>query len=503
MSHVNWIHNIPFFSIFLAMLTGIVTPLIKNGKVAAKFNAAMIIIVGCMSFVLLQNVSATGETFTFMMGHYPAPWGNELRAGTFEALMATVFCIIMFLTLLGGKKDTFEGILPEKQNLYFIMLNLLMGAMLALIYTNDIFTAYVFIEINTIASCGLIMAKGKGESIVATIHYLIISLIGSGLFLIGLSLLYSITGHLLMPDIKEAMVALSGTGEYQIPFTVVSGLIIIGIGIKSALFPFHSMLPGAYNASTPASSGILSGLVLKSYIILGIKFLYCVFSIEVIRSLKITNVLFFFGLAGMVMGSVYALREGRIKRMLAYSSVAQIGYIYMGIGLGTHVGMIAACFHIIAHAATKAMLFIAAGGLIDASNNNEQIHFLAGAARKNVLAGVGFTVGALSMVGVPLFAGFVSKIYFATASLYSPGKMAVTLFTLAISMVLNAMYFLPSVIAIWNPAPIEEGVTTTIEPLRASFIVSMVTFIILNFALGIYYKPIIGFIEEGLALMGY
>lgn len=498
--HVDWISNIPFFSIFLAMLGGIVTPLIRDGKKAQKLHMAVLAVIGAASFILLCQLYVNQESFQFMMGHFPAPWGNELRAGPLEALMATLFCGVMFLTVLGGQSNIFSDIVPEKQNLYFITLNLLLGSMLALIYTNDVFTAYVFIEINTIASCALIMAKGTGESIVATIHYLIISLLGSGLFLIGLSLIYSITGHLLMPDIQEAIWTLLETGKYTLPFTVVLGLIVLGLAIKSALFPFHSMLPGAYGAAIPASSGILSGLVLKSYIFLMIKMFYCVFSIDVIRGLKITNVLFIFGLAGMVMGSIHALRENRIKRMLAYSSVAQIGYIFMGMGLGTHVGMVAACYHILAHATTKAMLFIAAGGLVEAANKKEMIIHMRGVGHKNKLAAIAYTAGAFSMVGIPLFAGFVSKIYFATASIFSPGKMAATLLTLAISMVLNAMYFLPSVIAIWAPLA-KDGQECEKIPMKFSFCLSMVIFICVNMALGIFYQPVIHVIEMGIQLL--
>lgn len=151
MEHVNWIHNIPFFSIFLAMFCGIITPLIKNGKTAYKVHALMVLIVAIMSAILLVNVTTTGESFTFMMGHFPAPWGNELRAGPLEAMMALIFSVVMLLTTTGGQEFIFHDIVPEKQSFYFIMLNALFGSMLALAYTNDIFTAYVFIEILTIA----------------------------------------------------------------------------------------------------------------------------------------------------------------------------------------------------------------------------------------------------------------------------------------------------------------------------------------------------------------
>ena len=300
---------------------------------------------------------------TYMMGHFPAPFGNEIRFGPLEAIMAISFCLVMGMSILGGLKDIYHDIRPGKQNLYFLMINLLLCSLLALIYTNDMFTAYVFIEINTLVACAIVMSKDSGETIVATIRYLIMSLLGSGLFLMGLSMLYGITGHLLMVPLQDSIKELVASGQYAIPLTVVVGLMALGIAIKSALYPFHSWLPGAHGSATTSSSAILSGLVLKGYIILLIKMVYRVFTPEIMAELQITNVLLVFGVVGMIMGSVKALKERHIKRMIAYSSVAQIGYIFMGIGLGSTVGIVASCFHILAHAFTKPMLFCSAGGL--------------------------------------------------------------------------------------------------------------------------------------------
>ena len=143
--------------------------------------------------------------------------------------------------------------------------------------------------------------------------------------------------------------------------------------------------------------------------------------------------------------------------MLAYSSVAQIGYIFMGIGLGSEAGMLAACFHVLAHAVTKSMLFLCCGTFIEEAGGKEQLENLKGAAYRNPLAGIAFIVGAMSMIGVPLFAGFISKLYFAEAALEMTGtRLVLVLAALAISMILNAMYFLPSIIAIWSRPETKE-----------------------------------------------
>ena len=143
--------------------------------------------------------------------------------------------------------------------------------MLALIYTNDLFTGYVFVEINTIAACAIVMLRDSKETLVATARYLALSLLGSGMFLLGICILYDITGHLLMENISEAIMSLVVTGKYAFPLEMVIALFCVGLATKSALFPFHTWLPGAHGTATSASSAILSGLVLKGYIMAALR----------------------------------------------------------------------------------------------------------------------------------------------------------------------------------------------------------------------------------------
>ena len=268
-----FIYNFPFFSIILSMFSGTVSSVL-NGKWARRLNFAVLVVVGTLSAILLGYCVDTGESFTYMMGHFPAPWGNEIRAGMLEAFLALFFCIIMLLSIVGGRVHLLEEIAEEKENQYYILLNLLLSSLLALIYTNDLFTAYVFVEINTIAACGLIMIRGTGRTIEAAMRYIIMSALGSGLLLLGLCILYDCTGHLLMSNIKESIALVVANGEYQIPLLVAIGFICVGLAIKSALFPFHSWLPDTYGYSTVTSAAILSSLVSKGYIFLLIKIIY-------------------------------------------------------------------------------------------------------------------------------------------------------------------------------------------------------------------------------------
>lgn len=487
----------------ISMFSGIVSSVLP-GKAAKWLNTAAITVVGVMSAWLLGYMLETGGSYTYMMGHFPAPWGNEIRAGALEAAMALAFCIVMLLSMLGGRKKLDDEVEKSKHNIYYILTDLLLSSLLALIYTNDLFTAYVFVEINTISACGLIMIRQNGRTIEAAVRYMIMSLLGSGLLLMGICMLYDLTGHLLMSNIREQVEKIMEAGTYRIPMIITIGLITVGLSIKSALFPFHSWLPDAYGYSTVSSAAMLSSLVSKGYIFLLIKIFYRVIGFDIICASKIINVLFVFGLCGMIFGSVSAIMEKDVRRMISFSSVAQIGYIYMGFGLGTTEGVVASIFHILAHSATKSLLFISAIGLTDVSAGSRSFFALTGAGYRNKIAGVGFTVGSLSMVGVPIFAGFVSKLLFAEAAVLHPTmKMLPTLIVLAISTILNAIYFLKTVIRIYVPEKksviAEKGYTTVTMDKQKLYTFTIVMFVLLNMALGMMSEPILHIMQTGLS----
>ena len=492
------VRNFPALSIVMCMVGAILSSVLPK-KFTRILN--LLVITGVMvlsGFVFFYTLS--NGSFVYTMGRFPAPWGNEIRAGVLEGMMAFFFGLIMFLSILGGRRHFDIDVKKSRQNLYFIMTNLLLSSLLAMVYTNDLFTAYVFVEINTISACGLIMVVQNGRTIEAAIRYMVMSLLGSGLFLIGICILYDITGNLLMTPVqnKIAEIAADPARTYMVPLVVAIALLCSGLAIKSALYPFHSWLPDAYGYSTVSSSAMLSSLVSKGYIFLLIKIIYRVVGFEIFKDSKIINILFIFGLIGMIAGSVKAIQEKDIMRMIAYSSVAQIGYIYMGFGLGSEAGMVASVFHIFSHAATKSLCFIAAMGLRDASDGSKKLTELTGAGYRNVLAGAAFTVAAFSMVGIPAFAGFISKILFAQAAVGEPVKMLPTVICLAISTILNAAYFMKTVLRLYSKSDAEyEKVNELKHPVYA---LCLVGFVALNVALGIFAVPVVEWITMGLGM---
>ena len=492
------IRNFPAVSMVLAMGTAIVSSALK-GKHARRLCLGVVSVILVMSVMSLGYVYNLGEAVVFKMGPFSAPWGNEIRFGVLETLIATFFATVMLLSLIGGRRHLSTQVDPFKENLYYVLMNLLLASLLALVYTNDLFTAYVFVEINTISGCGLIMIRERGKTLEAAVRYMIMSLIGSGMFLFGMCILYDITGHLLMSNIKEQVQILAASGQYKVPLIVSIIFMGVGLAVKSALFPFHSWVPDAYGYSTTTSAAILSSLVSKGYIFLLIKVFYRVIGLNVIASSGLNNVLFVFGLCGMIFGSISAINENNISRMVAYSSVAQIGYIYMGLGIGSEAGIVASIFHIMSHGATKSLLFIASYGLIMASFDSRKFIDLTGAAYRNKVAGIGFAVGSLSMVGVPLFSGFISKMLFAEAGLRASAyKMLPVLICLAISTILNVIYFMKTVIRIYTPEPSVKFSMKMNDD--KGYALCMLLLTILNIFLGLNSDPIVNLITMGLKM---
>ena len=262
--------NFPLFSVVASLLCAVISAVLP-GKAARKLSLVLTGLVCVSSAVLFAYILPLGENVDYLMGHYPHPWGNELRISILEPLFSMVFSAVLFLCLLGGRKHLREDLEPDKSNLYYIMADLVQSSLLVLVYTNDIFTGYVFIEICTLASCGLLMIRQWGRTTLASVRYMIFSLVGSGMFLLGVVLLYNVTGQLLMPNLRLSISARWPRDLYITPITAAICLMTVGLAIKSGLFPFHFWMPDTYGFSTPSSAGILSGLISKGYIFFLIK----------------------------------------------------------------------------------------------------------------------------------------------------------------------------------------------------------------------------------------
>lgn len=499
--------NFPLLTILAGMLGSVICTLLK-GRGSRTLTLCIEAGVMGMSAAVLVHTLQAGEAFTYVLGEFPAPWGNELRAGVLEGLMAVVFTGVLVCSVCGGMQYTGIDVDESKQNLFYALVNLLTAALMALVWTNDLFTGYVFLEIMTLSSCGLIAVREQGRTSLAAVRYMIMNLLGSGLFLLSVVLMYALTGHLLMVPMHGEVEAIIQSGG-RVPLTFALTVMTIGLGIKSGLFPSYFWMPDTYGNATPTGAAILSSLVSKGYIFLLIKVFSRVVGDAAYRLLPLKWVLFILGILGIIGGSVSALRSKSLNRMTAYSSAAQIGYIYLGLGIGGMAGYTAALLQMIVHALTKSLLFLTTPRLATVSGESLLFYRLRGSGRRDPFAAMCFTAAAMSMVGIPFLAGFSVKLFFATAAVEYGNNwvMAVILITLGISSVLNATYFLRTVMTLYRtpkPDTPEAGESAAkAEPLREGRLIycgAALALILGNLILGLSAPRIIELIQSGLAM---
>ena len=502
---MNIIWNFPLFTIVLSLFSGPLCMML-SAKAARNYTIAYESVLVAMTGCVLGYTLNTGTSFTYTMGEFPAPWGNEIRAGCLEALIALLFAVVLLCSVVAGYHFIRKDIDESKINLYFGVLNLMTAALMAMTWTNDVFSGYVFLEILTLTSCGILIVREIGRTTLAAVRYMILNLMGSGLFLMGVVLLYDISGHLLMVPMRLSL-AEAASDPSQIPaISVALGTMTIGIAIKSGLFPFYFWMPDTYGRATPTSGAVLSSLVSKAYIFLLFKIFYRAVGMSVIRQTPILKILFVLGITGMIVGSVSALRADNINRMIAFSSAAQIGYIYMGIGLGTIAGFTAAIFQIFAHALTKSLLFLSSPYLAEVSGDSLKFHALQGSGKRDPLAARLFTIGAFSMIGIPVFAGFSAKLMFGQAVVLGGihWRILVVLTALGISSVLNALYFIRTLIRIYfdpdsTMKPSKRG-RSIVDRSRRGYLLAGGVLSLLNMSLGLFSWVISDVIYKGMGM---
>jgi len=395
-----------------------------------------------MSIFILHHVTTVG-TIHYWLGGWAPPWGIEYVV---DALNAYVLVILLFLALVcvTYSKRSIEHELPRQIVSFYALFQLLITGLCGITLTGDIFNMYVFIEITSLSSYALIASRGK-IALKASFTYLVLGSIGACFFLLGIGFLYSVTGTLNMHDLSLILPSYYESRVVQAAFVFFT----VGLSIKMALFPLHTWLPDAHSFAPSEISAMLSGIIIEVSTYAFIRVCFSVFTVKFLELLPIFDLLCWLSALGIIIGSILAIAQYNLKRMLAYSSVSQMGYIMLAVGLSisTHSplwgGLNPALMHILNHALMKGCLFLVAGAFIYKAEL-WNITDLRGLAKKMPYTCFGFILAAISMIGVPPTVGFVSKVYIIFASLDAAGEhpqyiifVAVLLF----STLLNLVYF--------------------------------------------------------------
>lgn len=438
------------------------------------------------SFFILIDVIRNGAT-SYHFGNWAAPIGIEYKITGLNALLMLLISGLSFV-LLPFALDSIEKEIPkEKTPLFYSCFLLCLSGLLGMVLTNDLFNIFVFLEISSITIYAMI-AMGRGNaSLTAAFHYLITGTVGATFYLTGVAFLYVMTGSLNFSDIAQI---LANQGEASMPVLAAFAMIIIGLCIKSGVVPLASWLVRSYANSPSFVSAFLAGTATKVSLLILVKILFLLFGMEVsFNAIGIDSVFIVLAIIAMLYGSISALYQTNVKRMLAFSSLSNIGYIIFAISTLGELGLIAAIFHIISHSIAKSGLF-ACTGIVQYQTGGSDIENFKGMGKKSPITMACFLIFGLSMVGVPLTSGFVGKWYLLSAAIESD-YAALIIATLVTSSVLTFLY-------IWKIIDVaySGNAKAKTEATPQYMNISVITLAIITLALGLMGAPVIRYIAE-------
>ncbi len=436
----------------------VVTPLagagvcafLTSGRLAWLVTLGATLASTVFAFVLWAQVGAVGVV-SYAMGGWEPPIGIEVRIDGLNIVVLLLVCLMAVAASVFAATRTSEAGEPQSRSLFFSAFLLCFAGLLGVAATGDAFNLFVFLEISSLSTYVLVAegARRDRRALTASYNYLIFGTIGATFYVIGVGFLYMATGSLNMADIANILSGQDDSTVVRAGFA----FIVIGLGLKAAMYPLHSWLPGAYAFAPSVVSLFLAATATKVAIYALVRFLFMVFDpSQGFQVLSLTWLIGPLAAAAMVIASIQAVLQADAKRVLAYSSVAQVGYILLGVAMATTLGMTAGLLHLLNHALMKGALF-AALGLVAMRISARRVRDLAGLGAVMPITAGAFAVGGLSLIGVPLTAGFVSKFALLTAAAEAGWWWGVAV--IAVSSVLAFVYVGRILEAMYLRAPSE------------------------------------------------
>ncbi|HAA78634.1 TPA: NADH/ubiquinone/plastoquinone (complex I) [Candidatus Latescibacteria bacterium] len=423
----------------------------------------------------LFDVMASGP-MVHQMGGWAPPVGIVFVLDHLSAFVTSIVTSIGFLVMVYAKNSILDDT-PRRFTVIYSLAMLLLSGLTGMVLTGDMFNFYVWLEISSLAAYALI-AAGDRRGAVGAFRYLILGSLGGGFYLLGVGFLYFATGTLNMADLANLLPALHDSR------VVLAGaaMIVLGLGLKMALFPLHLWLPDAYAFAPQAVSSLIAPIMTKVAAYGLIRMVLDVFGVSYMRdSIPVLAIVGWLGAIGIIVGSVWAMAQKDYRRMLAFSSVSQVGYIAVGIGLGTTLGMVGALLHVLNHATMKACLFLV-GGSVRLKTKALEVAQFGGLGRQMKWTMVAFTIGAMSMIGVPPTAGFFSKWYLVRGGIQAGNWIFIVV--ILISSLLTAIYFFRLIEQVYRDESQNENAPEPVGEAPASMFVPTVVLAFLLVALG-------------------
>lgn len=439
------VNNLPALQVVIPLMAAPLCSLIPARNFAWLFAALACFVSFACSIALFNQVNTSG-IITYAMGSWPEPFGIEYKVDMLNSFMLIIVSGIAAITIVYGYKSVDSEIAPEKQPLFFTMFLLCLAGLLGITITNDAFNIYVFLEISSLATYALIAMGKDRRALTASFEYLILGTVGATFILIAIGLLYMMTGTLNISDLAIHIPDIADKTPVQAALV----FFVVGLALKIAIFPIHIWLTNAYTNSPSFIASFLSATATKVNVYVLIRVTLFIFGYKFsFKVIPLGEMLISLSVLAVIIASCIAVYQDNIKRMLAYSSVAQIGYIIIGLGLANKSGIMSSLIYMFNHAIAKSALFMAVGC----------VYLRTGGVRLCDFKGIGklmpwtmsaFIISGFSLIGVPATAGFISKWYLLKAVAeqemwYLLAVIAVSSFIALIYVwrVVEAAYFKP------------------------------------------------------------
>ncbi|ROO29246.1 cation:proton antiporter [Salinisphaera orenii MK-B5] len=486
----QFLSQMPVLLVVLPLLAAPVCVIVHRAAPAWFIYALISWACFAIAFLLFVQVRIGGP-ISYILGGWPPPFGIELRLDALNMLVVLLVTGIAAIASIYARASIAAEIPRERAYLFYAALLLCLCGLLGISITGDAFNLFVFLEISSLSSYSLIAMGAKRRALLSAFQYLIMGTIGGTFLLIGIGFLYMMTGSLNMADIADRLPAVSDTR------TVEAGLafIVIGLSLKFALFPLHIWLPNAYTYAPSAVSAFIAATATKVAVYALIRFLFTVFGAAyAFGQLPLGEVLMVLAVVAMLSGSVAAIFQTDVKRLLAWSSVAQMGYIVLGLSMASATGLTAALAHIVNHGIIKGALFMAAGALFWRMRAIS-INDVAGLGRRMPLTAAAFVVAGLALIGVPATGGFISKWLLLEAVMEDAhyGLAAAIL----VSSLLSVIYIGRVVEALYFRDPADNDGKTAEAPV--SMVAATWVLVGASVALGLYASPLVETAERAAA----
>ncbi|HLB80675.1 MAG TPA: monovalent cation/H+ antiporter subunit D family protein [Dongiaceae bacterium] len=443
--------HLPVLQVVLPLLAAPVCVLLRNGRLA--WLLALVVGWGSLLIAVLLLVRVLdGPPLSYAIGGWAPPWGIEYRIARLNAFLLVIVAAIDAVVLVYARASVEREIDPDRVYLFYAAFLLCFTGLLGIAATGDAFNLFVFLEISSLSSYALIAMGRDRRALTAAYQYLIMGTIGATFILIGVGLAYMVTGTLNMADMADRLVGLTGNRTVRVAFAFLT----VGLSLKLALFPLHLWLPNAYAYAPSVVSAFLTATATKVSVYALLRFTFSIFGADVaFEVLPLHLILPPLAILAMFVGSLVAIFQDDVKRMLAYSSIAQIGYIVLGISFASLNGLTAGIVHLFNHALTKGGLFLALG-CVFYRLGSVRLGDMRGLGQRMPLAMAAFVVGGMGLIGIPLTAGFVSKWYLVVAALDS-GWWPIAVLVLGSSLLALVYVWRVVEVVYFQPAPRERG----------------------------------------------